>query len=55
MMEYHNAKERDMADWRTLLENTDPRFSIVDVTQPNGSRLSIIEAAWLDGNDSSLD
>ena len=55
MMEYHNAKERDMTDWMTLLEKADPRFYIVDVKRPNGSILSIIEVGWREGNDSSSD
>lgn len=47
MLEFHNAKERDMNDWTHLLRKADERFHIVDTKQPPGSRLSVIEVRWL--------
>lgn len=46
MMEFHNGKERDAADWRKLFHKADPRFEVLKITQPPGSRLGIIEVGW---------
>ena len=46
MMEFHNSKERGAADWAALLERADPRFQIVNIKTPSGSRLSMIEVLW---------
>ena len=46
MLEFHNAKERDEDDWAHLLQRADRRFHIVDIKQPPGSTLSIIEVRW---------
>ena len=46
MLEFHNAKERDGEDWAYLLQRADRRFHIVDIKQPPGSRLSMIEVRW---------
>lgn len=47
MLEFHNAKERDVDDWAHLLREADRRFHILDTKQPPGSRLSVIEVCWL--------
>ena len=47
MLEFHNGKERDKDDWEYLLRRADKRFHIVGITQPLGSRLSVIEICWL--------
>ena len=47
MLEFHNAKERDMSDWTRLLRKADERFHIVSTKQPPGSRLSVMEVRWL--------
>ena len=50
MLEFHNAKERDIDDWTKLFEDTDSRFKIQGVKKPLNSRLSIIEVIWM-GHD----
>ncbi len=47
MLELHNGKERDLDDWVHLLRKADARFHVVDVKQPTGSMLSVIEVCWL--------
>lgn len=42
----HNAKERDLRDWKELIRVTDPGCKLISVTKPQGSRLSILEIAW---------
>ncbi|KAL8733397.1 MAG: hypothetical protein Q9181_003605 [Wetmoreana brouardii] len=42
----HNAKERDLGDWKELFRIADPAYEITSVTKPKNSRLSIIEATW---------
>ena len=42
----HNAKERDLGDWKELLRDTDPGCKLISVKKPQGSRLSILEIAW---------
>lgn len=46
MLELHNAKERTRDDWIELFKFADPRFEVVNMSQPGGSRLSLIEAVW---------
>ncbi|KAL8856172.1 MAG: hypothetical protein Q9178_007210 [Gyalolechia marmorata] len=40
----HNAKERDLEDWKALFRTADRRYEITSVIKPRDSRLSIIEA-----------
>lgn len=46
MLEIGNAKERDLTEWKGLLEQADPRFIFKSMKQPPGSRLAILEAIW---------
>ena len=46
MMEIGNAKERDLEEWKALLEEADPKLKFRKVHEPEGSRLAIIEAVW---------
>ncbi|CAO1604437.1 hypothetical protein XANCAGTX0491_007994 [Xanthoria calcicola] len=46
MLATHNAKERDMKDWKQLFKMADLGYEITSVTTPKDSRLSIIEATW---------
>ncbi len=55
MLEFHNAKERDLDDWNHLLKQADPRFRLEDVKKPKGSRLAIIEVAWKGDDSQGLD
>ena len=48
MLEFHNAKERDIDDWISLLAMADPRFRLLNCKQPPGSRLAIMEVGWLE-------
>ena len=47
MLEFHNAKERDIDDWVGLLAMADSRYRLLDCKQPPGSRLAIMEVGWL--------
>ena len=47
MLEFHNAMERDGDDWARLLHKADGGFHMVDIKQPPGSSLSVIEVRWL--------
>ena len=49
MLEFHNAQERDLHDWKELFARADPRLQVREVQKPKGSRLSIIEVG-LDDN-----
>ena len=42
----HNAKERDLRDWKELLRVAHPGCKLISVTKPQGSRLSILEIGW---------
>ena len=42
----YNAKERDASDWASLLQDADPRFKLLAIKQPSGSRLAIIDVIW---------
>jgi len=46
MLEIGNAKERDLNDWKGLLEKIDTRYQLREVYQPPGSTLSIVEVVW---------
>ncbi|KAL6704153.1 hypothetical protein ACN47E_008713 [Coniothyrium glycines] len=46
MLEIGNAKERDLKEWQALFAQADSRFVFNGVTQPEGSRLAILEAVW---------
>ena len=52
MLEFHNAKERDIDDWTNLFGTADPMFRFLGFKQPPGSRLAIMEVDWLGGNAS---
>ena len=43
MMALQNGKERDLADWKKLFSEADSRLSIVNVSQPAGSVLGLLE------------
>ena len=46
MLEIGNAKERDIGEWGALFKQADERFIFQGARQPEGSRLSILEAEW---------
>ena len=46
MLQLQNAKERDADDWIQLFLDTDPRFKVLVIKQPQFSKLGIIEAIW---------
>ncbi|MCJ1311317.1 hypothetical protein MMC25_004988 [Agyrium rufum] len=46
MLEFHNAQERGKDDWATLFREADPRFSFSGITQPETSKLGLVEAVW---------
>ncbi|KAL2071765.1 hypothetical protein VTL71DRAFT_13000 [Oculimacula yallundae] len=46
MMVAMNAKEREEGDWEALFQKADPRFKYLGAKQPEGSRMSLIEAEW---------
>ena len=46
MWALHNAKERDIDDWRQLFKDADTGFELTAVNRPVGSRLSIILVTW---------
>ena len=48
MLEFHNAKERDINDWTDLLAMADSRFRLLNCKQPPGSRLAVMEVGWLE-------
>ncbi|KAI4153049.1 MAG: hypothetical protein LQ340_002536 [Diploschistes diacapsis] len=43
MMQAFNSKERDLADWKHLIAAADPSLQLVNVMQPFGSAMSILE------------
>lgn len=43
MMQRFNAQERDLQDWKDILELADPRLQIVAVNKPYGSSMSAID------------
>lgn len=46
MLQAFNSKERDLDDWTSLLALTDPRLKLVNVVQPFGSAMSILEIVF---------
>lgn len=46
MLALFNSKERNLEDWTELINGADSRFSITQVNQPPGSKLSVIELTW---------
>ena len=50
MLEFHNAKERDIDDWIGLLAMADSRFRLLECKQPPGSRLAVMEVGWLENS-----
>jgi 6-hydroxytryprostatin B O-methyltransferase len=43
MMQAFNSKERDLDDWNSLIAAADPRLRLVQVAQPFGSAMSVLE------------
>lgn len=41
-----NSAARTRADWLHLIEEADKRFCLQNISQPNGSDMSIIETVW---------
>ncbi|KAL9124976.1 MAG: hypothetical protein Q9217_005755 [Psora testacea] len=48
MLELFNSKERGIEEWKNLLTAADIRLEWVGMGQPEGSKLSFIEARWAD-------
>lgn len=46
MWQAFNSKERDLDDWKDLLKCANPDLELVNVVQPFGSSMSILEVAW---------
>ncbi|KAK3171624.1 hypothetical protein OEA41_003708 [Lepraria neglecta] len=44
MLHTFNAKEREVEDWRSVLQKADPRLEIKAIRRPDGSQHSVIEA-----------
>ena len=44
MLHTFNAKEREVEDWRSVLQKADPRLEIKAIRRPDGSHHSVIEA-----------
>ena len=45
-----NAREREMEDWKELLQQADPRFRILDVHKPRIGTMGVIIVKW-DGSN----
>ena len=43
MMQAFNSKERELEDWKALLAAADSRLRLVNVVQPFGSNMSVLE------------
>ncbi|KAK7709060.1 hypothetical protein SLS64_006544 [Diaporthe eres] len=41
-----NARERTLADWKTLFEEADSGFILENVIEPKGSAMGILEFTW---------
>jgi hypothetical protein len=41
-----NARERTLADWKTLIKEADSGFMLKNVVEPEGSALGILEYVW---------
>jgi hypothetical protein len=47
MLTLLNAKERDVGEWKALLEAADPRFHFLGAERPQGSlQQYVMEAVW---------
>lgn len=46
MLHTFNAKEREVEDWRNVLQETDPRLEIKAIRRPDGSHHSVIEVGF---------
>ena len=46
MLQVFNSQERDYEDWKDLIAAADPRLSILNVVQPSGSVMSVIEVGF---------
>ncbi|KAK5138418.1 hypothetical protein LTR08_000004 [Meristemomyces frigidus] len=46
MQHLFDAKEREMVEWQKLFADADGRFRFCGTTQPEGSRLAIMELKW---------
>ncbi|RAQ98860.1 putative O-methyltransferase [Stemphylium lycopersici] len=46
MLEIGNARERDLAEWKGLFEEADTKFKFLELHQPPGSSLAIVEVVW---------
>jgi 6-hydroxytryprostatin B O-methyltransferase len=46
MMQAFNSKERDLTDWKDLLAAADHSLQLVNVVQPSGSAMSVLEVAF---------
>ena len=46
MLHTFNAKEREVEDWRSVLQKADPRLEIKAIRRPDGSQHSVIEAVF---------
>jgi hypothetical protein len=44
----YNGTERDLEEWKELVESVDKRFVFQKVVQPEGSILGILEWIWVD-------
>jgi 6-hydroxytryprostatin B O-methyltransferase len=44
----YNGRERDLGEWKELVESVDKRFVFQKVAQPEGSILGILEWIWVD-------
>ena len=44
MLHAFNAQEREVEDWRSVLQKADPRLEIMAIRRPDGSQHSVIEA-----------
>ncbi|KAI9654521.1 MAG: hypothetical protein M1821_006611 [Bathelium mastoideum] len=45
MMQAFNSSERDLHDWKNLLDAAEPELQLVRVVQPFGSAMSVLEVA----------
>lgn len=43
MLQAFNSKERELLDWKNLLSLVDPKLQIINVIQPFGSAMSVLE------------
>ena len=43
----YNGRERDLEEWKELVESADKRFMFQKVVQPDGSILGILEWIWV--------